>query len=364
VPTAWPRPSCKPVQGRLCHARPAAAELGDVQRLLQLAADSALVAEEGSPKVAKAAQSRRRGVMLYAMSSLCVSSMVGIAKMLEHGTGTHPVGKDGVPVLQIVLVRSLVVAGLGLAILGRDRTSPLGQPPCQPLLVLRGLLGSAAVISLFFAAVILPLAEALVLTFVMPLWGSLFGWLFLGEPLQKALLAVFPVCLAGILLLAKPWEDPRSASGTAKGAEAFPHRHLGVAVAVFHAATSAGAKTCVRALGKGGQHPQVIVMYLSIAVLGCSAVGLFGIQDSAVSARPWQWLAMVVAGFCGFGSQTFSTLALRSISVGEGAVVNYLTLVWGELYGVLIFHELPSASSAAGAALVATCTLVLLQQRG
>ncbi|CAK0888173.1 unnamed protein product [Prorocentrum cordatum] len=174
--------------------------------------------------------------------------------------------------------------------------------------------------AMFFAVTLLPLVEVIALTFTMPLWGALFGRLFLGEPLPRVLAVALPACAAGVVLITEPWSP--------NGADAFPRRGLGAAVALCHAALSAAAKTCVRALGKGGHHPQVIVLYLTLCGSAISASVLFGLQGGPVAPLPRQWALLCATGACAFGSQTFSTLALRDISVGEAAVVNYLSLVW------------------------------------
>lgn len=314
----------------------------------------------------------RRGVLLQMIASFFLSSMVALAKLLEtgsrRGVELERASQD-MPVLEVVLVRSLIVCVSSLSFLAKDRTNPFGQPPCLLMLHLRGALGAGAVILIFYAAALLPLLEVTVLTLTMPIWGAIFGRLCLKEPLSKALIAVFPVCAVGVLLIAHPWSSgaaQQSGEATSQHGEStsISFHSIGVALALLQAVVSAGAKTCVRALGKSGQHPQVVVFYLTIFGTSASSFVLFGFQGGFVRPANWQWALLTAVGLCAFGSQTFSTLALRSISVSEGAIVNYLSLVWSELYGYLAFHETPSASSFSGAGIVVLCTLSLLLLSG
>nr|XP_003223844.2 PREDICTED: solute carrier family 35 member G1 [Anolis carolinensis] len=71
-------------------------------------------------------------------------------------------------------------------------------------LFFRGLFGSSAMILLYYAIQVMPLADAIVITFSSPVFTSLFAWIFLKEKysLWDLLFTLFTI--TGVILIARP----------------------------------------------------------------------------------------------------------------------------------------------------------------
>ena len=214
------------------------------------------------------------GLYLQVASTLCVSFMALVAKVAGH---------RGIPVMEIVLARSLVLLLLSTSMLarkgaraewpwrsarwggghGRRAGAVLPLPPLCPathkhnslrlmphfctqnpdqqvlrlfaacrrgLLLVRGLLGFAAVSTLYWAVQLLPLGDTAVLTFLMPLFVAVGAPVVLGERAGRGVLLALPLCVAGVVLVAQP------TFLFGQGAEALSA--LGVAVGISQASPS------------------------------------------------------------------------------------------------------------------------------
>jgi drug/metabolite transporter (DMT)-like permease len=69
------------------------------------------------------------------------------------------------------------------------------------LLLVRGLLGFAAVSTLYWAVQLLPLGDTAVLTFLMPLFVAVGAPVVLGERAGRGVLLALPLCVAGVVLV-------------------------------------------------------------------------------------------------------------------------------------------------------------------
>ncbi|MEW5301599.1 MAG: hypothetical protein WDW36_004450 [Sanguina aurantia] len=276
------------------------------------------------------------GLLLFAFSTLMVTLMGTTAKLLAQ---------RGLPVFEIVLVRSLVMSAACVPLLIWQGVDPRGKR--TPLLGLRGLLGFGSVSSIYWAVALLPLGDATLLSFLAPLFVAVSAPMLLGEvpsrhamcavpachvacsmlheatnkehhcgmrvnveqptkapppnPLRIATLSQKPpqlqVCFIGVLLVAKP--------GTGLQGSALPV--LGVAVGVAQAIFSAGAKMSVRELRKS-EVSLVIVFWMAavstlMAGLGCVLLP----EGLRMPSDRTEWLLLLGTALAGMGNQACSS---------------------------------------------------------
>ena len=87
-----------------------------------------------------------------------------------------------IPVAEVVLARSAVSLVLSVLMLRQAELDPWGRR--RGLLVLRGVIGTAALLCVFTALTQLPLAPATVLQYLQPTFTALLAWLLL--PLSRS----------------------------------------------------------------------------------------------------------------------------------------------------------------------------------
>jgi drug/metabolite transporter (DMT)-like permease len=110
-----------------------------------------------------------------------------------------------VPVFEIVLIRSLVAAGISVGVARNQGISPLfGQRSHFPILAGRGVIGAAAMTCFYESILRLPLADCITILFCNPAMTSLLAWLLLGE--SFGLLTVLGCCasMVGVVMVARP----------------------------------------------------------------------------------------------------------------------------------------------------------------
>jgi drug/metabolite transporter (DMT)-like permease len=270
-----------------------------------------------------------------AVAAFFFSLMAALAKV----AGGH------VPLMEIVLARSVVVAVLAGTALHRSGTSFRGKEP--GLLVLRGVLGFAALTCFYFAVIRLPLADATVIHFTNPVFTAVMAAVVLREHLGIKESALVLVSLAGVLLVARPgWL-------AGQGAGLDP---VAVGVSVAGAVLAAAAYVAVRRLR--GEPPMLIVFYFAV-VSTVLAIPLVALDPALPSVAMWPVLLGV--GLATHLGQVFVTWGFRLERAGRASAVGYLQIVFAAAWGWVLFGERPDAWTWAGAVVIVASTLTLVR---
>lgn len=241
------------------------------------------------------------------------------------------------PSQEIVLARSAISMGLSLWMLRRAGVSPWGRR--RGLLLVRGVLGFAALSCFFYALVHLPLADATVIQYTNPAFTALIAVWALGERIGVREGVAVLASLTGVVLIARP-------SFLFDGAA--PLDPLAVGVALAGAVLSAAAYVTVRRLG-ASEHPLVIVFYFAwISTVGSVPLAL----PSALWPTPVEWALLLGVGIATQLGQVYLTNGLRLERAGRAMTAAYLQILFAAAWGVAFFDEVPGRWSAAGALLI------------
>jgi drug/metabolite transporter (DMT)-like permease len=254
-----------------------------------------------------------------------------------------------IPSQEIVLVRGLSNVAFSWAMLCRAGVRPWGGRP--GVLLLRGLLGFAALSCFYFALIHLPLADATVLQYTNPVWTALLAVWLLGERMRRSEAALVLLSLLGVVLIVRP--SFLFGSG--------PERldMLAVALALLGALFSASAYVTIRKLGRT-EHPLVIVFYFTLVTVPASIPGVLA---EAVWPTPWEWLVLLGVGITAQGGQVYLTQGLQLEPAGRATAVGYLQIVFAALWGVIFFADLPDRWTVMGALVILASTLALASRR-
>jgi drug/metabolite transporter (DMT)-like permease len=270
-----------------------------------------------------------------ALSAFFFSLMAALAK----------VAGEQVPLFEIVLARSVVVAALAGYALRRSRTPLRGGEP--GILVLRGFLGFAALSCFYFAVVRLPLADAMVIHFTNPVFTALIAAVILGEHIGLRESTLVLTSLAGVVIVARPaW-----LAGQGSGLDP-----VAVGAGLAGALLAAGAYVAVRRLR--GEAPMLVVFYFAFVstLLSLPMVALNPVRPS-----PGMWLVLLGVGLATHLGQVFVTWGFRLERAGRASAIGYLQIVFAAVWGWLLFKEGPDAWTWAGAGLIVASTLALVR---
>lgn len=245
---------------------------------------------------------------------------------------------ERIPSQEIVLARSLVSAVISYGLLRRAEVPAWGND--RPGLWLRGLTGFAALSCVYAAVTHLPLAEATVIQYLNPTFTALLAGVFLGESISRATFGATLVCLAGVVLVARP--------EAIFGAGAGSLDPFWVAVAVLGAFGSACAYVVVRRLART-EHPLVIVFYFPLVNIPASLP--FVARDFVWPVGlDWAWLLGV--GLATQVGQMSLTYGLVALPASQATSLSYLQVVFATLLGIAVFGDWPGVQSLFGAGLV------------
>jgi drug/metabolite transporter (DMT)-like permease len=220
---------------------------------------------------------------------------------------------------------------------GRARFDLAGRPWG---LLLRGLLGTVAVLLYFFAITQVPAGEATLLNYTYPLFTLVFAVLFLGERPGPRLVGGLVVTLAGLALTVE------ATSGRLLS--------LGVVAGLASAVVSGAAIATLRSLRQTAGSTVIFFVFCLVALVMSGPL-------AAAHARlpPMQDLALLLGiGLASTAAQLLLTDALGHVPAAEAAALGPLTPVTAYLLAAVFLGEPLTLRIAAGI-LVAITGVVL-----
>jgi S-adenosylmethionine uptake transporter len=196
----------------------------------------------------------------------------------------------------------------------------------------------------FFALARLPLADAIALSFISPVLTALFGVLLLGERLDWRIALALAGGFAGMLLIV---------GGGLGSAEPTYDVLIGAAAVILSAV---------------GYALNIILLRHRATRDPLSQIVLFqNLGPAVILALPtaWVWLPptwsdyalFALLGTLGVTAHTMLAHAFARVEAARLAPVAYVTLVWGILFGLLLFGEVPGLATLAGAVLIVVATM-------
>ncbi len=252
-----------------------------------------------------------------------------------------------IPAAEVVLARAIVSVALSWWLLQRAGVDPWGQR--RGLLIVRGAIGTAALLCVYAALAQLPMASATVLQYLYPTITALLAWLMLGERIGKRVLLAIALGWTGVVLVAQP-------AGLLQGAAALPP--LAVLIALAGALFTSLAYVSVRSLGNS-EHPLVIVFYFPLVALPLT---LPLVALDPVLPTPSELLWLIGVGVFTQVGQVYLTRGLTALPAAQATAISYVQVAFAGLWGWLVFGESIDGWTVAGAVLVLVAMLVSLRR--
>ncbi len=236
-----------------------------------------------------------------------------------------------IPAHEIILFRSVITLVLSLSWLVYHRVPIWGNN--RKLLWLRGIFGIIALTSFVITLKHIPLASAVTLQNLSPIFTIFLAQFILGEKVRKWQWLFFGISFVGIAFI--KGFDPRI-SGFYLG--------IGLLSAVF-----AGlAYNCVRKL-KDTDHPVVVVLYFPL--IATPVMGGYSLFHW-VTPLGYDWFWLILMGICTQLGQVFMTLSLRAEEANKVSGLKHMGAIYGLILGYFLFDETYALLSLLGIALV------------
>ena len=270
-----------------------------------------------------------------------------LMSLLVKLAGSH------LPSHQIVLARGVVCLVLSWGWLRSHGIPPWGNN--RRALLLRGLIGTLALLCFFYTLVTLPFAESVVLQHLNPIFAALLAALLLKERIGARLAVATALCVAGVLAITRP----ATLFGGSELAGHLPA--LGIAAGLAGAVCSSLIFVLIRSLGTT-EDPLVVVFYFPLVTVPVVLPLALAVW---VWPTPLEWLILLGVGVATQLAQVHMTRGLTLEPAGRASSILYLQVALAALWGVLFFDEIPNALTLIGATLIVAGTLILvLRGRG
>lgn len=253
------------------------------------------------------------------------------------------VSNHGIPLFEIVAARALVSLFISYIDIKRKHLSVWGNN--KPLLLLRGIIGTIALMCVYYSVTTLPLAEATILQYVHPVFTALLGLVFLKERIQKSTMICIAFCLAGLWAMVQP---------SLNSSIDYQLPMFSVTTALLGALGSSIAYVIVRKLSQT-EDSSVIIFYFPLMALPTSIVLMW--QDFVWPSLSLLLVLVLVGIFTQIGQHGL-TKAMQTQAAGKASAYSYVQIVFSALLGVWLFNEVPSVWTFLGGGLIVTGALI------
>jgi drug/metabolite transporter (DMT)-like permease len=258
------------------------------------------------------------GVLFAALAFACLAVMSALAKVADRHAATEV----------IVLFQNLIcfVAIAPFAV--RHGEAPLKTGRFR-LHVLRAATGTGAWLALFYAITMIPLTNAVLLTYSAPLWLPLIAWMLGGQRVAGRVWLGVALGFLGIVLVLHPSNSPLNFGAV-----------LGLVAAILLAL----ALLSVRWLSATEPTERILFYYFLLSTLMILPFAVFAWR----APDGWAWLYLLGIGVCLLLSQVLIIIAYRHASAVTLAPIIYSVIVFTALINWAVWGHVPTLLAAAG----------------
>lgn len=215
-------------------------------------------------------------------------------------------------------------------------------PQNLPLQIARGACVALASVCFFAAIYIMPLAEAMAISFLAPIFTQIFAGLLIGEEIKPKVYGLSLFALVGVAIILRP-------NLAELGWAAF----LPLISAIFFALLMVGNRASA---GQGsGLSMQFFVAGFCAPIL---LVFSFAAKLSGIAALDYDWPSLSVVARCIFVAFTasiahwFAYIGISRAGAAMAAPAIYVQLIVAVTLGWIFFEEKPDVWTFVGAALI------------
>ncbi|CAL1300038.1 unnamed protein product [Larinioides sclopetarius] len=283
-----------------------------------------------------------KGLFYSSMSSVFFSLSSVIVKYVKD------ISPAELAVLRFV---GILIFTLPLVIYSRE--PPFGPRKIRHLLIFRGLVGATSLFLRFVAFQNLPIADASVIVFSIPVFVAVLARIFLKEPCGFFHAFTVFLTLLGIVLITKL--PLILADEIAKYSKSH---FFGVGAALGSCVFGASVYVVIRKM-TAVHHSVIMFNFGWVAIIETVCLTFLTGEFVAPTCGLEQWL-VILLGIFSFCGQMLLTLALKTEHASPVAIVRAATdIVLAFFWQIWFFHEIPDAYSISGAMLVSSCVVLI-----
>lgn len=283
------------------------------------------------------------GLILATLSSLFFSLCSVIVKSLVN-----------IDPMQLAMFRfiGVLLPTIPIVIYTEQPVFPQGK---RLLLALRSIVGTVGLMLSFYAFRNMPLADASVIVFSVPVFVALFARVFLKEPCGIWNTISIILTLIGVVLITHP---PFLFGNDVDNKEHPHYNTLRGAVAAF-VSTIFGANAYVLLRVLKGLHFSVIMTNFGAFAIAQTFVYSLMLGVLCMPNCGTERFLVVCLALFSYLGQILLTMSLQMEQAGPVAIARSADIVFAFLWQVMFFNEIPSKFSICGAILVLSSVLLV-----
>ena len=234
-----------------------------------------------------------------------------------------------IPVFELVFFRSFISLLISFTSLKSKNIPIFGVN--KKILLIRGFIGVTALTLFFITLQNIPLASAVTIQYLSPIFTALFAVWILKERMKKIQWVFFSLAFLGVFIL-KGFDTSGQLS------------YFYISIGLISACLSGIAYNCIRLLRKT-EHPLVVVFYFPLVATPIMAVLSF---FNWVQPQGIDWFYLLLLGILTQVAQIYMTKGIQSDSAGNIMTFKYIGVLFALIYGYLFFGETYSFLSILG----------------
>jgi len=248
-----------------------------------------------------------------------------------------------IPIYELVFFRSLLSLFITSLIINKKNINPWGEN--KPLLVLRGILGTIALVCIFYAIQNMPLNISTVIQYTYPIFISIFAGILINETITKNIIFASVIGWIGILIILNPSQ---------LSSLNIQVNNLSLVVAFVGSISTSLAYITVKKLSLTEDVFIIIKYFPLISIITLTPIVLINWVMPNIQDLIW----IIGIGLFTQAGQTFLTIGIKNLKTSEAATINYLQVFFGSLWGILFFNELINIKFIVGTLLVLLGTII------
>lgn len=255
---------------------------------------------------------------------------------------------------ELVFWRSVIMFPSTLGLMWYRGIYPWGESGQRFFFILRGTAGFFFMGTYYFSIQQLALGDAVVITYTSPVLTAIVAAVLLNEPLELLDLAGSLLCMVGVVLVSQP-----SFIMTYFGAHPVPMPVAGVAGALCSAMFATSVSILLRY--RKDLNPLVSTNYFAIVGIFTSPFFMLAFGEPwVVPDRVSEWFLMIPLALLSVFGQILMNIGLQRESAGKATVMNYIQVVFANLFQITLLHEETDRLKVSGAALIASWGAIAL----
>ena len=248
---------------------------------------------------------------------------------------------EAIPIYELVFFRSVFSLIITSIIIKKKKIYPWGKN--KVLLIVRGSLGTIALMCIFYSIRNMPLSISTVIQYTYPIFISIFAVFLIKERINFNLILALIIGWFGILIILNPYQS-----------KSYGIDNFAIFIAFAGAVTTSLAYIAVKKLSRQEDIFVIIKYFPLISVITLIPIVCANWITPQINDLIW----IIGIGIFTQAGQTFLTLGLKNLPASQASSINYLQVMFGSIWGIYIFGENITINFVIGSIFVLLGTII------